>query len=224
MSMFKLAASIALAAVLASTSLAQAGGLMFPQNRTLDGSGGGGGGGSGGQGPGLPGLYNPIRNLPQPGPGDQGGPGNNKPGPEFGDGDVTVASGPTLKLSPDSMSCAYKGDHFVQSGTPEIWLKNLSDAMILKGSIITVTWPDGTKTSFEIPFDLKPGASVGIAGPAGSDQPGFTAAPGSRWPTDRHSPSCRIAVCSPGTAFQGSGRRGIGPIPIHRSARSRLKP
>jgi len=174
MSTLKFAAAVALTAILASTSFAQAGGLLFPPNRTLDGSGGGGGnGGNGGQGTGLPGLYKPIRNLPQTGPGDQGGPGNDKPAPEFGDGDITVAKGPTLKLSPDTMSCAYKGDHFVSSGAPEIWLKNLSEQTILKGSIITVTWPDGSKTSFEIPFDLKPGASVGIAGPAGSDEPGF---------------------------------------------------
>ena len=73
LSPFKLAVAVALTAILASASLVQAGGLMFPQNRTLDGSGGGGGDG-GGPGQGLPGIYKPIRNLPT-GPADPFRPG-----------------------------------------------------------------------------------------------------------------------------------------------------
>ena len=166
MTTIKLAVAMAMALLLASTSLTQAAGGITP-----DRTGNGGGFQNNGPSNGGPAPVN-TRGLPQIGPGNPGGPDNSKPAPEFGDADV-VADTPVLKLSPTTLSCEYHGDHFVQSGAPEIWFKNIGTETIPKGSIITVTWPDGTKQSFKLGSDLKPGASVGISGPDSADQPGF---------------------------------------------------
>ena len=98
--------------------------------------------------------------------------GNNGPSPEFGD-DVTVADGPVLTLSPYAVDCEVH-PHMLDNGAPEIWFKNTGTKTIPAGSIITVTYPDGTTKYLKVKQDIKPGGSVGIVGPLLANDEGFT--------------------------------------------------
>lgn len=95
---------------------------------------------------------------------------NSKPAPEFGTGDKLADNG-VLIVSPYNSSCAYVGHD--QAGRPRIDFVNMGTATIPAGSIYTVTWPDGTTESFKTPWDIAPGGSFGILGPANADEPGF---------------------------------------------------
>jgi hypothetical protein len=84
-----------------------------------------------------------------------------------------VANGPILKLSPYSVACSVMRDAFKQ-GVAEIWFKNTGSETIPAGSILTVTYSDGTVVMLEVSDDIKPGASGGIVGPFGSNEEGFS--------------------------------------------------
>jgi hypothetical protein len=97
-------------------------------------------------------------------------PGNNKPTPEFDSTDMLADSG-VLVVSPYNSSCAYTHDDL--QGRSIVEFVNLGTETIPAGSIYVVTWPDGTTESFKTPWDIAPGGSFGVHGPANADQPGF---------------------------------------------------
>ena len=170
MQTFKSALAIGLATLLLSTSLATAGNNPIDIGQIGDG-----------KGPVLRIDNNDnggIQTLPRPtGPvttpdNPHVDPGNNKPAPEFGN-DGVVADGPVLKLSPYQVSCVV-WPHAFKNGAAEIWFKNTGTETIPAGSIITVTYPDGSKEFLKVDEDIKPGASAGIMGPAMANDEGFT--------------------------------------------------
>ena len=95
---------------------------------------------------------------------------NTRPAPEFETGD-TLADNGVLVVSPYNSSCAFT--HYDKMGRPLVDFVNMGTETIPAGSIYTVTWPDGTTESYKTPWDIAPGGSFGIIGPANADEPGF---------------------------------------------------
>lgn len=95
---------------------------------------------------------------------------NSKPFPEFDTVDKLADNG-VLVVSPYNSTCAFNG--YDKSGRPLIDFVNVGTETIPAGSIYVITWPDGTTEMRKIPWDIEPGASFGIIGPAESDDPGF---------------------------------------------------
>jgi len=83
-----------------------------------------------------------------------------------------------------SMTCGIGAGEFA-NGSSVIKLVNTSSKTIPKGATVVVTYPDGSTKTFTTPSEIKPGASVGIMGPAGATSESFqcSASASSQFPT-----------------------------------------
>lgn len=73
--------------------------------------------------------------------------------PKASPSEIITAGG--LKLTPHAIKCWITDNGWV-------WFKNVGTETIPEGSLMVVKWPDGTKTTFKVFTDIKPGAGIDI--------------------------------------------------------------